>query len=131
MIDDLKEQEGVHRVRCFRTGGDKPNPRAAIRFQEFVTNLFLESRHRRRAWRVGVVNEHRRVEIPGGKHLGDMPEVSSNLIDARFIFRVVGPDVDFSSVAEQSEMMRGRFVRKAHDMFTALDDGFRTLVLVR
>jgi hypothetical protein len=28
-------------------------------------------------------------------------------------------------------MMRGRFVRKAHDMFTALDDRFRTLILVR
>ena len=131
MIDDLKEQEGVHRVRCFRTGGDKPNPRAVIRFGEFVANLFLDSRHRRCARRIRVVNEHRRVEIPGGKHLGDVSEVSSNLVDAHFIFRVVGADVDFSSVVEQSEMMCGRFVRKPHDMFTTRDDSFRTLILVR
>jgi len=110
MIDDLKKQEGVHRVGCFQTGGDKPNPGAAIRFREFVANLFLASSHSRRARRVGVVNEHRRVEIAGGKHLGDMSEVNSNLIDARFIFRVVGPDVDFSSVVEQSEMMRASLV---------------------
>lgn len=64
MIDDLKEQEGVHRVCGLGTGRDKPNPGAAICFRQFVANLFLESRHRRRAWRVGVVNEHRRVEIP-------------------------------------------------------------------
>ena len=60
-----------------------------------------------------------------------MPEVRSNLIDTRLIFRVVGPDVDFSSVVEQSEMMRGRFMRKAHDMFTTLDDIFTMLVLLR
>ena len=120
MIDDLKEQEGVHGIRCVRTGRDQPNPCAAIRFREFVTNLFLESRHGLCARRVGIVNEHRRMEIPGGKHFGDVSKVSSNLFDARFIFRIVGPDVDLSSVVEQSEMMHGRFVRKAHDMFTAL-----------
>ena len=114
------------RVRCVWTGRDKPNPRAAIRFREFVANLFFESRHRRRARRVGVVNEHRRVEIPGGKHFANVSEVSSNLIDARFIFRVVGPDVDSSSVVEQSEMMHGRFVRKAHDMFTTLTQDVHT-----
>src|SRR5260221_14652131 len=131
VIDDLKEQEGVHGVLRVRTRRTKPNPRAAIRLREFVANLFLESRHRCRTRRVGVVNEHRRVEIPGGKHFGDVSEVSSDLVDARFIFRIVGPDVDFSSVVEQSEMMRGRFVRKTHDMFTTLDDIFLTLVLSR
>jgi hypothetical protein len=100
VVDDLKEQEGVHGVRGLRTGSDKPNPRAAIRFREFVANLFLEPRHRRRTRRIGVVNEHWRVEIPGSKHSGDVSEVSPNLIDARFIFRVVGGDVDFASVVE-------------------------------
>lgn len=94
VIHDLKEQEGMHGVRCLRTGRDKANPRAAIRFREFVANLLLESRHGRRAWRVCVVNKHRRLEIPGSKHLGDVPEVSPNLIDARSIFRVVGRNVD-------------------------------------
>ena len=73
MIDDLKEQEGVDRIRGFRTRCDQPNPRAALCLRDFVANLFLESGHRRGAWRVRVVNEHRRVEIPGGKHLGDVP----------------------------------------------------------
>src|SRR5258708_26025653 len=48
-VDHLKEQEGGHGVRCLRPGRDKPNPRAAIRFREFVANLFLEPRHGRRA----------------------------------------------------------------------------------
>jgi len=46
------------------------------------------------------VNEHRRLEIPGGKHLGDVSEVRPDLIDTRFIFGVVGRDVDFSAVVE-------------------------------
>ena len=100
MIDDLKEQEGVNRIGGRRAGRDQSKPRAAIRFRELVANLFLEPRHRRGAWWVRVVNEHRRVEISGGKHFGDVSEVSSNLIDARCIFRVVGRDLDFSSVIE-------------------------------
>jgi len=100
VVDDLKEQKGVHGVRCLRTGRDKPDPRAAIRFREFVANLFLEPRHGRCARWVGVVNEHRRLEIPRGKHFDDVSQVSPNLIDARFIFRVGGRDIDFSSVVE-------------------------------
>ena len=97
MVDDLKEQEGMHGVRCLRTGRHKANPRAPIRYGEFVANLLLDGRSTRR---VCVVNEHRRFEIPGGKHRRDVPEVSPTLIDARSIFRVVGRNVDLSSVAE-------------------------------
>jgi hypothetical protein len=100
VVDDLKKQEGVHCVRGFRTRRNKANPTAAMGFRECVVNLFLEPGHRRHTRRVGVVNEHWRVEIPGSKHSGDVSEVSPNLIDARFIFRVVGGDVDFASVVE-------------------------------
>jgi len=73
MIDDLKEQEGVHGVRRLRTGRDKPNSCAAFCFHKFVANLFLEPGHRRGAWWVRVVNEHGRFEIPGGNILGICP----------------------------------------------------------
>ena len=100
MVSDLKEQEGVHRVRCLRIGRDKPDPRAAIRFREVIANVFLEPCHGRDARRVGVVNEHRRLEISGGKHLGDVSEVHPNLIDTRFILGVIGRDGDFSAIVE-------------------------------
>jgi len=69
----LKEQEGVQRVRCLRTGRDS-RIRAPRSVREFVANLFLEPRHGRRTGGVGVVNEHRCLEIPGGKHLAMCPK---------------------------------------------------------
>jgi hypothetical protein len=110
VIHYLKEQEGVDGIRRLWTRCDKPNPPATVQFGEFITNLFLEPRHGGRARRVSVVNKHWRLEIPGSEHLGYMYQVSPNLIDARFVFQVVGRDFDLSSIAEQSEMMRGAFV---------------------
>ena len=88
MIDDLKEQEGVDGVRGFRTGRYQPNSCAAFYFREFVANLFLEPGHRCDTWWIRVVNEHRCVEIPGGKHLGDMSKVGADLLDTGFVVRV-------------------------------------------
>src|SRR5438477_259283 len=88
MINDLKEQEGVDRVGGLQSGRDEPNPCAAFCFREFVANLFLELGHRRGARRVGVVNEHGRLEIPEGKHLGDMSKVDADLLDASLVVRV-------------------------------------------
>jgi hypothetical protein len=41
VVDNLKEQEGVHRVGGLGTGRDKPDARSAIRFREFVCALSL------------------------------------------------------------------------------------------
>src|SRR6266705_2521065 len=100
MIDDLKKQKGVDRVRGLRTCRDQPNPRAALCLREFVANLLLEPRHRRNAGRVGVVNEHGHLEIPGGKHLGDMSKVCADLLDAGLVVWVFCRDDNFSAVLE-------------------------------
>jgi hypothetical protein len=46
------------------------------------------------------VNEHGRLEIPGGKHPGDMSKVNADLFDAGFVVRVFCGDGYFSTVVE-------------------------------
>ena len=96
MIDDLKEQEGVHGVRGLRTGRGQLNSCAAFCFRKFAVNLLLESRHCRGARRVRVANEHGCLEISGRKRLGDVSKVRADLLNAGFVVRVFCGDGDFS-----------------------------------
>ena len=50
-----------------------------------------------RAGNGGAVNEHRGVEIPSREHLGDVLEVTANLVAALCILGVVGPVISFQS----------------------------------
>jgi len=92
-----------------------PSPAGSARralFPRFIANLFLGSCHRRRAWRVRVVNEHGCLEIFGRKHLGDVSKVRADLLDAGFVVGVFCGDDDFSPVLElggsDASLLRGR-----------------------
>ena len=51
------------------------------------------------------MNEHGSVEISIREHLGDVSEVTSNLIATVRILYVVGANVDCTAVVAQFEMM--------------------------
>src|SRR6266436_6458856 len=121
MVNDLEKQEGMDSINGLRVLRDQPDASAAIRFEIFVFNGLFQSSHRGNARRVGVMNQHRRFEIPCGKQLGDVAEVHAYLVNAAFIVQIVCTDVDFSTVWIQHKVMRGLLMRETHNVLTTLD----------
>jgi hypothetical protein len=61
--------------------------------------------HGCRTGNVLAVYQHRRIEIAGREHLGDMVEVTPNLIAALGVLYVVGADIDQAAVVAELKMM--------------------------
>ena len=91
-------------------------------------HFVLQALQHRHARRDAIVNQHRRMEISGGEHLRDVPEVHPNLVAAGGVSRVVRGDLDRAAVAVEAEVMRGLLVREAHHVIAALIDWVMVLL---
>ena len=88
-----------------------------------VGDLVAELGHHGRAGRCGVVDEHRDVEIAGGKALGNVGEMHANFVTGHGVLGIFGGDVDHTTGIVKAEMVRSGFVGKAHGVVAAGGDG--------
>jgi len=84
--------------------------------------FIFESSHGGRTGNIFSVNQHGRVEVAIGEHLGDVVEVTPNLIAAPGVTRVVGADFDYAAVIVKFKVMGGFVVREAHYLVAVLID---------
>src|ERR1022692_3690157 len=105
MIFDLEFQKLVNGVECGLVVSRDLQPRPAWGVLQVPVNLILKLGHGCRTGNVLVVHQHRRIEIASCEHLGDMVEVTPNLIAALGVLYVVGADIDQAAVVAELKMM--------------------------
>ena len=107
VVFDLESQELVQGLEGrFVVGGDE-HPGSAWGFDDVpVEGVFL-LRHDRSARYVDRVDEHGVGEVSFGEHVGDVVEVSSNLVEVCGVLQVVCQNFDYASVEGEGEVVRG------------------------
>lgn len=133
VVDDLEKQERVDGVSGFGAARKNPNFGAAIGFGKLIANLRPEASHGGDAWRIRVVNEHRRGEIAVREHAHDVGKVHADFGDTGFVFNIICGDEDFATVSQKMKVVRGGVMGKAHDVVAAVSHGIlaRRLRLLR
>ena len=96
-----------------------------------IADIGLQTDHCRYARRVGVMNQHRRVEIAVREHTYNMVQMRSNLFDTRLIVWVICRHYNFAAIFEEMEVMCRCVMGKAHYMVAALNNTILALALVR
>jgi hypothetical protein len=114
MILDLESEEVMN-------GFDRPRSRCqnahlapVYRVLGPVSNLTSQLFHCVNARRLGVVDEHRQVEISAGKHFGDPVHVLPNGCEATLVGWVISLDHDSSAIREKEEVMSCQSVAETH-----------------
>jgi hypothetical protein len=120
MILNLKSQKLMYGFDRLNVGGRNANLCATVDLFVLVFDISLRPLHRLNARRSLPVNEHRRREIAFGKHLGNVLEMSADLISASCVVIAVGRDLNGSTVIIEAKMMRGLGVRKTHCLVSTL-----------
>src|SRR5690348_8587437 len=85
MVDNPKKQEGVHRVGRGSVACEDANAYTLRHFRIYVASFALAFGHGGRAGRLGIVNEHGRLEIAVGEDLRNVGQEYANLLDSLFV----------------------------------------------